>query len=103
MALDLVWLLRKLDEAFNQGDGVAHSHLVPITDTLPPSVLGNANHHATATWTEAASSANLKPLAFTLPTQPPPIPPLPLAQKHPPSSRKDRGWKVIKPQPSTLD
>jgi len=76
MALDLVWLLRELDEAFDQG--VTPSHLVPITDRSPPSVLGNANHHATATWT--ASSANLKPPAFTLPTQPPPIPPPPLSQ-----------------------
>src|SRR5882724_7922284 len=26
-----------------------------------------------------------------------------IISKHPPSSRKDRGWKVIKPQPSALD
>src|SRR5882724_10163040 len=99
MALDLVWLLHKLDKAFDQG--VAPSHLVPITDRLPPSALRNANCHATATW--MASSANLKPPAFTLLTQPPPIPPPPLSQKHPPSSRKDQGWKVIKPRLSMLD
>src|SRR5882724_10590525 len=99
MALNLVWFLFELDEAFDQG--VTPSHLVPTTDRSPPSVLGNANHHATATWT--ASSANLKPPAFTLPTQAPPIPPPPLSQKHPPSSQKDRGWKVVKPRQSTLD
>ena len=99
MALDLVWLLHKLNKAFDQG--VSPSHLVPVTDRSPPSVLGNANRHATATW--MASSENLKPLAFTLLTQPPPIPPPPLSQKHPPFSQKDHGWKVIQPQLSALD
>src|SRR5882724_6576650 len=59
-------------------DKVSPTHTLSITDRLPPSALRNANHHATATWT--ASSENLKPQAFTLLTQPPPIPPPPLSQ-----------------------
>ena len=105
-ALDLVWLLRELDKAFDQGDGVAHSLLVPVPDGPFPSVPGSSSRPATAGWAAAASSAHVNPPAFVLPIQPPPIPPPPLSQKHPPlppTPRKDRGWTVVEPRRPILN
>ncbi|KAF8587877.1 hypothetical protein K439DRAFT_1658855 [Ramaria rubella] len=94
-SLDLVWLLRDLDEAFDQGTGIAHA-LVATEATS----LGTPQSHTETAWA-AESTRGIKSPFITLPTQPPPAPPPPLSQKHPPptfSSKKNREWTLVEPR-----
>ncbi|KAF8517888.1 hypothetical protein BU17DRAFT_91316 [Hysterangium stoloniferum] len=85
-ALDLIWLLRELDQAFEDGDGIAHSAPLPIgavIDRAAPAPV-NANGQA-----ERARGDGFKP---SIVHPPPPAPP-PSSRKHPPATS---AWNVVK-------
>ncbi|KIJ55142.1 hypothetical protein M422DRAFT_23790 [Sphaerobolus stellatus SS14] len=95
-ALDLVWLLRELDEAFELGNGVAH--VLPLKAASIPS--------PSPTNGTSAKTPNVISHQTSLLAQPPPALPPPLSHKHPPSkasrhsrtSQKGHTWTVVQPR-----